>query len=138
MQIKMQKELLKDHHEMQKTISDHHLKNQAPSSNKQHLNMFWGGNDSRPVWEEWLREKGLLPRGNDDESGPQSSNGWSNPIDNDDISEMEDDAWIAGGMKRTGDSEGFSSEEAMGDDWDTNDEDDDEHGGEMMPLPNMI
>lgn len=100
--------------------------------------MFWGGNDSRPVWEEWLREKGLLPRGNVDESGPQSSNGWSNPIDNDDISEMEDDAWIAGGMKRTGDSEGFSSEEAMGDDWDTNDEDDDEHGGEMMPLPNMI
>ena len=51
---------------------------------------------------------------------------------------MEDDAWIAGGMRRPGErgSEDFSSDEVMGDDW-GNDDDDDDHGGEMMPLPSM-
>jgi len=41
-------------------------------------------------------------------------------------------------MRRPGekDSEGYTTEEAMGDDWDT-DSDNDDNGGEMMPLPSM-
>ena len=89
----------------------------------------------RSKWDEWLRGKGILSGGEEADNEVQA-NGWSEPID-DDISELEDDAWIAGGMKRPGerDSEGFSSDEVMGDDWE--DEDDDDHGGEMMPLPSM-
>ena len=89
--------------------------------------------DGRAVWDQWLREKGLRPGG--DSSEPEA-NGWSEPIDSEDISDMEDDAWIAGGMRRPGErgSEDFSSDEVMGDDWD---DDDDDHGGEMMPIPTI-
>ena len=100
--------------------------------------MFWG-NDGGPQiksnkWEEWLREKGLLP-GRDDDNEP-TVHGWTDP--NDDLSEMEDDAWVAGGIRRPGekDSEEFTTEEEMGDDW-ADDDDDDDHGGQMMPIPSM-
>lgn len=133
MKIKMQQDLLKQ--------QEQKLQQNKP------FDMFWdqwlkggkgqsesteGGSGS--VWEEWLREKGLLPSGPDDD---RVSHGWTEePVS--DLSEMEDDAWVAGGDKRPLDGEGFSSDEALGDDWDTNDEDDDDHGGEMMPLPNMV
>ena len=52
---------------------------------------------------------------------------------------MEEDAWSNGGMKRPGekDSEEYSTEEVMEDEWD-NDDDDDDHGGQMMPIPSLF
>ena len=97
--------------------------------------MFWGG-ENKQVWEEWLREKGLI-KGEDEGDEPQA-NGWTDP--NDDLSDIEDsdDPWLAGGMKRPGekDSEEYSSEEAMEDEW-VSDDDDDDHGGQMMPIPSL-
>lgn len=110
--------------------------------NKSHIDLFWNtdnkGSKTGSVWEEWLREKGLIGGDNDDleASNKKETNGWTT---NDELSDMEDDAWIAGGMRRPGqkDSEGYSTEEAMGDDWDTDSDNDDHQGGEMMPLPSM-
>ena len=99
------------------------------------LLMFWGNGANRNDWEGWLREKGLLKGGS--ERKERQANGWTDPNDElTDLSDIEDDAWVAGGMKRPGvrDSEEFSSEEAMEDDWDS---DDDDHGGHMMPVPGI-
>ena len=97
--------------------------------------MFWGG-DNKQVWEEWLKEKGLIR--SDDEADEPKVNGWTDP--NDDLSDIEDgdDPWMAGHMKRPGekDSEEYSSEEAMEDEW-VSDDDDDDHGGQMMPIPGL-
>ena len=106
------------------------------------FDMIWGkwlkgdgdssDGDGRNAWDQWLREKGLKQGGSEPEV-----NGWSEPIDSEDISDLEnDDAWKAGGMRRPGErgSEDFSSDEVMGDDWD---DDDDDHGGEMMPIPTI-
>lgn len=105
---------------------------------KKHVNMFWGG-DNKQVWEDWLKEKGLIK--SDDETGDErqaSNNGWTDP--NDDLSDIEDsdDGWLVGGVKRPGDkdSEEYSSEEAMEDEWGS-DDDDDDHGGQMMPIPSL-
>ena len=111
-----------------------------------HIDLFWkewlgglAGNsekgssgDANRVWEEWLRDRGILP-GNDEQEA-KGVNGWSDPNE---LSELEDDAWIAGGMRRPGEQhdEGFSSEEALEDSHD--DDDDDDYGGHMMPIPNM-
>lgn len=107
---------------------------------KAHIDLFWNsdnkGSKAGSIWEEWLREKGLI-RGDDDleASNKKEANGWTT---NSDLSDMEDDAQSVGGMRRPGekDSEGYTTEEAMGDDWDT-DSDNDDNGGEMMPLPSM-
>ena len=137
MKIKMDQDVLKDQQAMLESVK--HSKN---------IDMIWGkwlkggesaegGSDGRAVWDQWLREKGLRPGGDGDNPGePEASNGWSEPIDSDDISDMEDDAWIAGGMRRPGErgSEDFSSDEVMNDDWE---DDDDDHGGEMMPIPTI-
>ena len=117
----------------------HQLREQAKQRHEmldlkqQRVNLFWGG-DSKQVWEEWLREKGLLGR-SDKEEG-KTINGWSDP-DETELSEMEDDAWVAGGMRRPGEkgSEDFSSEEPL--EWDDDDDDDDDHGGQMMPIPSL-
>ena len=108
-------------------------KNQLP---KTHIDLFWnidpkGGNKAPSVWEEWLREKGLI-RGSDEASNEKQAHGWTT---NDDLSDMEDDAWIAGGLRRPGEKHGeeYTTEEAMSD----FDSDDDDHGGQMMPLPSM-
>ena len=106
------------------------------AAQRKHFDMFWG-NDGQPKtnkWEEWLREKGLLP-GRDDHDSEPTTHGWTDP--NDDLSDMEDDAWVAGGIRRPGEkhSEDFTTEEEMGDDW--ADDDDDDHGGQMMPIPSM-
>lgn len=131
MKMQMQRDLLQD----QQTLQN--LKQ------SKHIDMFWdkwikGGQSGKKegsAWEEWLSERGLLPGADSGDSQEVQANGWSEPID-EDLSEMEDDAWISGGMKRPGerDSEEFSSEEVMGDDWE---DDDDDHGGEMMPIPSM-
>lgn len=92
---------------------------------------------------EWLRGKGselMGGRGEHDEA-PSAKHGWSDD-GYDDISDMEDDAWIAGqGLRRPGEknSEDFSSEEAMSE-WETHDDDDDDddHGGHMMPIPSLF
>ena len=95
--------------------------------------MFWGQGDSKSVWEEWLREKGLI-KGDDAEE--VQAHGWTDP--NDDLSDYDDDdPWMAGHLKRPGerDSEEYSSEEAMEDEWGS--DDDDDHGGHMMPIPGI-
>ena len=93
--------------------------------------MFWEGSGM----EGWLREKGLLPSNDEDKV---NGAGWSDEPESD-LSDMEDEAWIAGGEKSFGGrgNEGFSSDEALGDEW-ISDEDDDDHGGEMMPLPTAV
>mmetsp|Transcript_10804 Transcript_10804/g.13566 ORF Transcript_10804/g.13566 Transcript_10804/m.13566 type:complete len:202 (-) Transcript_10804:347-952(-) len=115
------------------------LSNLRKDAHKAHLTMFWGNGANGNDWEKWLREKGLLGGSSgESESKERQANGWTDP--NDDLSDFdeEDDAWIAGGMKRPGehDSEEFSSEEAMDDEWDDSDDDDD-HGGHMMPIPSI-
>ena len=110
---------------------------QKAAAQRKHFDMFWGNDGGEPKtnkWESWLREKGLLPGGDDHENEP-TTHGWTDP--NDDLSEIEDDAWVAGGIRRPGekDSEEFTTEEEMGDDW--ADDDDDDHGGQMMPIPSM-
>jgi len=130
MKIKMQQDLMKDHD----------INRLYKAKN---FDMFWGewlkgkGGESseggsRNAWEGWLREKGLLPS----DDMPQETHGWSDPVDLDDLSEWEDDASFSTGMKRAGErnSEDFSSEEGMEDDYD----DDDDQGGEMMPLPSAM
>lgn len=115
-------------------LSMMHLRNQQ----QQNLMKFWGGGSggSKADWEGWLRDKGLLRR-NDSEHEQRAANGWTDP--DDDLSDMEDDAWIAGGIKRPGekDSEEYTTDEALEDDWDKTDNDDDDHGGHMMPIPGM-
>lgn len=117
-----------------------------------HINMFWkewlkgksGGKQSvgestdPNAWEEWLRNKGILggvPAKGEGE-GAKASNGWTA---DDDLSDYDEDMWGDGGMKRPGekDSEEFSTEEAIGDDWENSDDDDD-HGGQMMPVPSLF
>ena len=113
------------------------------------FDLFWGewlkgktgkGSSESSKWENWLGGKGLSPDEGESakEGGHSAANGWTDP--NDDLSDLDDDAWNAGGMRRPGekDSEEFSSEEAMDDEWADDDDDDDDHGGQMMPIPSMF
>ena len=102
-----------------------------------HIDLFWNidgkGGNTGSKWEEWLRDKGLI-RGDEDSADERQAHGWTT---NDDLSDIEDDAWIAGGLRRPGekDSEEFTTEQEMSE-WEE-DDDDDDHGGQMMPLPSM-
>ena len=59
-----------------------------------------------------------------------TSHGWDDSHLED--SEIEDHAWD-GGVRRAG--EEYSSEEAYEDEWGS--DDDDDHGGHMMPIPGL-
>ena len=106
------------------------------------FDLFWGewlkGKSDKPSkWDDWLKEKNRVGGGDANaKNGGSVGNGWTAP--DDDLSDADDDAWTAGGIKRPGakDSEEYSSEEAMEDEWD-DDDDDDDHGGQMMPIPSF-
>ena len=133
------------HHDLLKQKQGLTMQSESANKHSKHFDMIWGkwlggGKDEekaeggRTAWEDWLQERGLMPGGGREEA---EAHGWSEPIDSDDISDMDDeDTWIAGGMRRPGErgSEDFSSDEVMNDDWD---DDDDDHGGEMMPVPTI-
>lgn len=111
------------------------MKMRDEAQKRGNLTMFWGSSSGQ--WEGWLRDKGLLSGGDNNEQ-EKRANGWTDS--NDDLSDIsdyeEDEAWQLGGMKRPGekDSEEFSSDEAMEDDWAATDsDDDDDRGGHMMP-----
>lgn len=82
---------------------------------------------------------GRLTGRNADAPEPKSQkSGWADFDQSDYESDEElrasDEEWT--GMRRPGshDSEEYSTEEGMDDEWD-NDSDDDDHGGHMMPIP---
>ena len=110
------------------------------------LDLFWGewlkGKGAKSsesgVWDDWLKGKNRVGGGDADaKNGGSVGTGWTAP--DDDLSDADDDAWTAGGIKRPGskDSEEYSSEEAMEDEWGNDDDDGDDHGGQMMPIPNF-
>ena len=110
-----------------KMIGEAHANNKpAGIPTNMHLNQFLG---------EWLKEKLGARTGGDvgaEDIGMKgsTSHGWDDSHLED--SEIEDHAWD-GGVRRAG--EEYSSEEAYEDEWGS--DDDDDHGGHMMPIPGL-